>query len=310
MAQLKTAEADEHAAVSLVASREATRKSAGAQVDYAIEQVRQKEAALNQAALDLEHTLIRSPVDGVVIERVVDVGQTVAASLQAPKLFTIAQDLREMQVETDVDEADVGRTQLGQPAVFTVDAYPGREFTGKVLQIRKAPRNVQNVVTYTVLVSADNPDKRLMPGMTANIQIITAKRNECLKVPNSALRFRPAAKKPTAGPPGQAANPSQAESEERLQQWTAPLNLDSQQSQARIILAEVREKLSGLRRGGSPDDIRPETNTLRERIRRAIAELFSPEQKEKFSRLSATHESNPTTRGRVYVANETGDRLQ
>ena len=102
----------------------------------------------------------------MVIERAVDVGQTVAASLQAPKLFTIAQDLREMQVETDVDEADVGRVQLEQPAVFTVDAYPGREFTGKVLQVRKAPRNVQNVVTYTVLVSADNPDKRLMPGMT------------------------------------------------------------------------------------------------------------------------------------------------
>ena len=314
MAQLKTAEADEHAAVSLVAAREATRKGAGAQVNYAIEQVRQKEAALNQAALDLEHTLIRSPVDGVVIERVVDVGQTVAASLQAPKLFTIAQDLREMQVETDVDEADVGRTQLGQPAVFTVDAYPGREFTGKVLQIRKAPRNVQNVVTYTVLVSADNPDKRLMPGMTANIQIITAKRNDSLKVPNSALRFRPAGEESRPqGPSGEtrAANPSQAEStetSERLQQLTAALNLsDSQQSQARIILAEVREKLSSLRRqGASPDDIRSETNTLRERIRRAIAELLSPEQKEKFSRLSATHESNPTTRGRVYVADEDG----
>jgi HlyD family secretion protein len=283
-------------------------------VNYAIEQVRQKEAALNQAALDLEHTLIRSPVDGVVIERVVDVGQTVAASLQAPKLFTIAQDLREMQVETDVDEADVGRTQLGQPAVFTVDAYPGREFTGKVLQIRKAPRNVQNVVTYTVLVSADNPDKRLMPGMTANIQIITAKRNDSLKVPNSALRFRPAGEESRPqGPPGEtrAANPSQAEStetSERLQQLTAALNLsDSQQSQARIILAEVREKLSSLRRqGASPDDIRSETNTLRERIRRAIAELLSPEQKEKFSRLSAAHESNPTTRGRVYVADEDG----
>ena len=125
LAQLKASEADEIAAASLVASRDAALKSARAQVDYAIEQVRQKEAALNQAVLDYDHTFIRSPVDGVVIERAVDVGQTVAASLQAPKLFTIAQDLRHMQVEADVDEADIGRVQVDQPAVFTVDAYPG-----------------------------------------------------------------------------------------------------------------------------------------------------------------------------------------
>src|SRR5512139_3507967 len=130
LAQLNSAEAEERAAESLVASRAAALKSARAQVDYALEQVRQKEAALNQAVIDFEHTFIRSPVDGVVIERAVDVGQTVAASLQAPKLFTIAQDLRQMQVETDVDEADIGRVVVGHPAVFTVDAYPGREFTG------------------------------------------------------------------------------------------------------------------------------------------------------------------------------------
>jgi HlyD family secretion protein len=314
LAQLKSAEAEERASESLVATREAALKSAKAQVDYALEQVRQKEAALNQAAIDFEHTFIRSPVDGVVIERAVDVGQTVAASLQAPKLFTIAQDLRQMQVEADVDEADIGRVSVGQPAAFTVDAYPGREFAGTVLQIRMAPRNVQNVVTYTVLVSADNPDKRLMPGMTANIQIVTAKRQNVLKVPNSALRFRPAGEEVRPQGPsgdGRVATPAAAEAnpaEERLQQWTAALSLsESQQSQARTILADVRERIGALRRrGGNPEDIRTETNALRERSRSAIAALLSPEQREIFASLSPTHAANPTTRGRVYVADEDG----
>jgi HlyD family secretion protein len=171
---------------------------------------------------------------------------------------------------------------------------------------------VQNVVTYTVLVSADNPDKRLMPGMTANIQIVTAKRQNVLKVPNSALRFRPAGEEvrpPGPSGDGRVAPPAPAEpnpAEERLQQWAAALSLsESQQSQARAILADVREKIGALRRqGASPEDIRTETNALRERSRSAIAALLSPEQKEKFSRLSAAHESNPATRGRVYVAGE------
>jgi HlyD family secretion protein len=306
LAQLKASEAEEIAAASLVASRDAALKSARAQVDYAIEQVRQKEAALNQAVLDYNHTFIRSPVDGVVIERAVDVGQTVAASLQAPKLFTIAQDLRHMQVEADVDEADIGRVQVDQPAVFTVDAYPGREFTGTVLKIRMAPRNVQNVVTYTVLVSADNPDKRLMPGMTANIQIVTAKRASALKVPNAALRFRPATGEPESRPAAQASAGATAP-EERIRQWTASLHLDAaQQAQARVILADAREKLSALRRGGSPDEVRPETNAVRERSRSAIAALLTPEQLDIFTRLVAGQEANPTSPGRVYVLDSDG----
>ena len=203
-AQLESVEADERAAKSLVAGRQAAIKSARAQVEYALQQVRQKEAALHQSTVDLAHTYIRSPVDGVVIERAVDVGQTVAASLQAPKLFTIAQDLSEMQVEADVDEADIGRIHVDQPAVFTVDAFPGREFRGQVLQIRKAPRIVQNVVTYTVLILTDNPELRLLPGMTANIRIITDERPDAVKVPNAALRFHPPA------PNGGAANAAAA----------------------------------------------------------------------------------------------------
>ena len=122
---------------------------------------------LDRARVDLARTTIRAPIDGVVIKRAVDRGQTVAASLEAPEMFTIAQDLRRMEVHAKIDEADIGRIRVGQRAAFTVDSYPGRSFAGKVIQIRKAHEVVQNVVTYTVLVSAENPDLALLPGMTA-----------------------------------------------------------------------------------------------------------------------------------------------
>jgi HlyD family secretion protein len=146
--------------------------------------------AVNLAKKSLDDTLIRSPVDGVVVKRSVEVGQTVAASLQSPEIFIIARNLAEMQVETSIDESDVGRIIEGQEATFTVDAFPGRIFKGKVKQIRKAPVNIQNVVTYTVLISADNPDLKLLPGMTANARIVVEEHEKALKIPNAALRFR------------------------------------------------------------------------------------------------------------------------
>ena len=146
--------------------------------------------ALNSAKKSLDDTFIRSPVDGVVVKRSVEIGQTVAATLQSPEIFIIAQDLADMQVETSIDESDVGRIKEGQSATFTVDAFPGRVFQGKVLQIRKAPINIQNVVTYTVLISANNPDLKLLPGMTANARIVVDEREKALKVANAALRFR------------------------------------------------------------------------------------------------------------------------
>lgn len=166
---------------------------AEAETETATAQVRQQEAAVEQSRIDLERTIIRSPVDGVIISRNVDVGQTVAASLQAPILFLIAQDLRNIQVEVRVDEADIGRLQVGQEASFTVDSFPNRVFQGRVEQIRKAPLVVQNVVTYTVLVSDKNPDQRLLPGLTADVRITVESRPDVLKVPNAALRFRPPA---------------------------------------------------------------------------------------------------------------------
>ncbi|PYO26765.1 MAG: efflux RND transporter periplasmic adaptor subunit, partial [Candidatus Rokuibacteriota bacterium] len=181
----------ETAQAAAVSSAEAQLKVAQAQLDTARAQVGQSEASLRQSQLDLEHTIIRAPVEGVVVSRNVDVGQTVAASLQAPTLFTIAQDLSKMQVDTSMDEADVGRIVLGQKATFTVDAFPGRVFRGEVVQIRKAPQIVQNVVTYDVVVSAENLELKLLPGMTANVKVVTDQKADVLRIPNAALRFRP-----------------------------------------------------------------------------------------------------------------------
>jgi HlyD family secretion protein len=162
-----------------------------AQVKNSESVVRQREAQVAQAQVDLARTEIRSPVDGVVVKRSVEPGQTVAASLQAPEMFIIARNLSDMQVETSIDEADVGRVQLGQKASFTVDAFPGRTFHGEVRQVRKAATVVSNVVTYTVIVSAANTDLTLLPGMTANVRIVTAQKDGVLKVANAALRFKP-----------------------------------------------------------------------------------------------------------------------
>jgi HlyD family secretion protein len=162
-----------------------------AQLASALASVKQREAQLDQAQTDLERTVIRAPVDGTVILRNVDAGQMVSASPQAPALFTIAHDLRDMQVEAAVGQAEVGRLKVGQATTFTVDAFPRRSFSGEIRQIRKSPRNVQNAVRYTVVIAAANPDLALLPGMTANVRIVVDQRENALKVPDAALRFRP-----------------------------------------------------------------------------------------------------------------------
>jgi HlyD family secretion protein len=166
-------------------------QGADAQVNVAASQVKQAEAALNAAELDLKYTTIRSPVNGIVVARNVEVGQTVAASFATPNLFLIALDLTKMQVDTNVSESDIGGMTEGKPATFTVDAYPGVSFSGVIKQVRLAPINVQNVVTYNVVVGVDNQDLRLKPGMTANVSIVVAQRDQVLKIPNAALRFMP-----------------------------------------------------------------------------------------------------------------------
>jgi HlyD family secretion protein len=155
--------------------------------------VAQSLASLHQAEVNLSYTSIVSPIDGVVISRTVDVGQTVAASLSAPTLFTIAQDLTKMQVDTNVAEGDVGRLEVGMKTFFTVDSFPGQRFLGKIRQIRNAATTVQNVVTYDAVIDVDNTDLKLRPGMTANVTVVYAERRKVLAVANAALRFRPPA---------------------------------------------------------------------------------------------------------------------
>ncbi|NCO68333.1 MAG: efflux RND transporter periplasmic adaptor subunit [Nitrospirae bacterium CG_4_10_14_0_8_um_filter_41_23] len=176
-------------------------ETADASVIAAKSQVAQTEAALNLAGTNLRYTKIVSPVDGIVVSRNVDVGQTVAASFQTPTLFTIAQDLTKMQIDTSVDEADIGKIKVGQDVEFTVDAYPDITFKGRVWQIRNAPITVQNVVTYDVVINVDNPELKLKPGMTANVSIIVSIKKDVLKIPNAALRFKPAEKGKTAVQP-------------------------------------------------------------------------------------------------------------
>jgi HlyD family secretion protein len=191
MSQQVTAEAEADGRRAQLRAVEAQLDAIEAQITHAQAQVSRAEVALEQARAELERTIIRAPADGTVIQRTVEEGQTVAASLQAPTLFTIAQDLRDMQVNVSVDETDVGRVRPDQVVQFTVDAFPGRMFEGVVRQIRKAPSTVQNVVTYTVIVSTANPDLLLLPGMTATVQIITEMQENVLRVPEAALRFRP-----------------------------------------------------------------------------------------------------------------------
>lgn len=190
-AELDTAQAADDTAREGMRLTEADVRVAQAQLENTLAIISQRQAALKQARAELARTVIRSPVDGVVISRNVDVGQTVAASFQAPVLFTIAKDLREMEVNIAVDEADVGRVAEGQNVRFTVDAFPGERFGGQVTQIRKSPQTNNNVVTYAVIARVANADLKLLPGMTANARILTEERKDVLRVPNEALRFRP-----------------------------------------------------------------------------------------------------------------------
>ncbi|MBM3358546.1 MAG: efflux RND transporter periplasmic adaptor subunit [Betaproteobacteria bacterium] len=268
--------------------------------------VKQREAQLAQARVDLERTAIRAPVDGIVVKRSVEPGQTVAASLQAPELFIIAQDLREMQVETSIDEAEVGRIRVGQNATFTVDSFPGRAFSGKVTQVRKAAQVVQNVVTYTAVVTTANPDLTLFPGMTANVRIVVDTREGALKVPNAALRFRPAGA--ADAPKGEAkgeegAGARQQANRERL---TRELNLTpDQQARLEVIFSEMRQKIDALQEQKG-EARRRQLERFRAEARGKIAEMLNPEQRARYQEIVAEQTGRGGSRGRVWVLDGAG----
>jgi len=299
-----------------VRTAEAQVRVAEAQVANAAAVIKQREAALASARVDLTRTAIVAPVDGVVISRQVDAGQTVAASLNTPTLFTIAQDLREMQVEVAIDESDISKIKSGQRVTFTVDAFPTRTFEGKVAQIRKAAQTVQNVVTYTVVVSTDNPNLLLVPGMTANVRIVADARDSVLKVPNAALRYRPpgvaagkdadavAGPAPAAGAGGAAGG---GDAQARRQRLVDELKLDAAQ-QARLdeIFAELRTRMAELR--DVPEaDRRSRGERLRSDMRQKINAMLNPEQQKKYADVVAAETGRGSaTTGRVYVQGDGG----
>lgn len=277
-------------------------------------QVQQREAQLSQARVDLDRTMIRAPVDGIVVKKSVEPGQTVAASLQSPELFVIAQDLRDMQVETSIDEAEVGRVRVGQAATFTVDSFPGRTFSGKVSQVRKAALVVQNVVTYIAVIATSNSDLSLFPGMTANVRIIVDKRDNTLRIPNAALRFRPAGVSDArdAGAPeknnkdkaGKAGQGSQgAAARERL---IKELGLNGeQQAKFETISNETRDKIRALGTD-APAERRKQVERLRSESRARIAELLTPEQRARYEEMGASRRSAGASSGRVWVLDARG----
>ena len=314
VAQSESARASEQALMAGIKSAEAQLRVQEAALQSARAQVDQKRAALVQAQTNLDYTTIRAPVNGVVVSRAVDVGQTVAASLSAPTLFTIAQDLTKMQVETSVDEADIGRVSLEDRATFSVDAFPGQMFNGVVTQIRKAPQIVQNVVTYTVVLAVANPGEKLLPGMTANVKLVYDQKPSVLKVPNAALRFRPAgADAPAAGPAAGAGaqpfafasgRPSPEEMRERL---VKGLGLtEDQQRRLEPILADMRDQLAAL--NDVPEQDRHQrTRRILGDMRVKVRELLTPTQQLKFdAAASARARSAGGTAGRVFVVGADG----
>ena len=313
-----------------------------AQVRSAQANVSQRDAALAQARIDLARTRITSPVTGIVIKRAIEKGQTVAASLSSPELFIIAQNLRDMQVEASIDEADVGRIRTGQKASFTVDAYPGQTFEGQIAQVRKAALNVANVVTYVAVVTFSNTDGRLLPGMTANVRVVTDQRENALKVPNAALRVRIAGVEPvssapnsgavrgdSAGTAGQNGTKNEAEKPAATTVAAAPaagqgggggaspqtefrkrleaeLKLTPDQlEKVDAIYASVRPKFGQLRDLPEADRAKARERITAD-IRARIAELLTPEQKPRYAAMAAEQAGRTVTRGRIYLMDAAG----
>ncbi len=306
---------------------------ARAQAQNAQAIVRQREAQLASARVDLQRTQIRSPVDGIVIKRSVEVGQTVAASLQAPELFIIARSLSDMQVEAAIDEADISRVRDGQKVGFTIDAFPGRQFEGVVGQVRKAAVSAQNVVSYTVVVAFANPGSMMLPGMTANVRIVTDTRDNALKVPNAALRVRIAGIDPEAAPaappngasavrtgggfglwpqamaqaaaPPPAASAAEAPASGPLGEFRRRLVEElkltpAQAAQVDAIISAQRPRFAGLGSLAESQRAKARDRILAD-MRVLIGEQLTAEQQPRYQKLLIDLAGRQTTRGRLYL---------
>ncbi len=297
---------------------------AEAQVKAGDAVVLQRQAKLRDIEIDLERTEIRSPVDGVVVKRDIELGQTVAASLNAPTLFQVAQDLRRIDIYANVDEADVGRLKAGQPVSFTVNAYPSRNFDGAVKMVRLSAQTLQNVVTYTAVIEVENLDGALLPGMTANLAVVTDERRDVLRVPNAALRFRaPGAAPPAPAPigPAQAGEAERGEGRggrggmaafrERLMSEVRPTPEQAQMIQA--VFAEAREGAPFREPGLSDEERRAAMRGYRAELMTKVAAVLDPERRARLEAMLAEGRPrraagpvDPGVPGRVYVLDAAG----
>lgn len=294
------------------------RKIAAAALNTSRAQLVKIQSQLDQARIDLKHTEIRAPVDGVVIDREVDVGQTVQSAMTVATLFRIARDLSQVQIETRVDEADIGAVRQAAKASFTVDAYPERVFRGRIAQVRVNGNATANVVTYSVMVQADNPDQLLLPGMTANVELLVADRSDVLRLPSAALRFRPGASgHGGGGPPGDRAPGGQARPAltELTPELMHSLGLTAaQQSAVATALRGVVARNSAAAstqadsplNGGGPQpgfrrlagDARDPADIIRQRTVNALASVMTPAQLQQYLALGKSATEHAAT---VYV---------
>lgn len=334
-----SAEAQIASSLAQIASLEADLKVVEAQKASSDAQIAKAEALVRQIEVDLANSEIRSPVDGVVVQRNIELGQTVAASLQAPTLFLVAQDLKTIEVYINLDETDVGRVKPGQMVEFTVNAYPGRNFTGTVRLVRLGSQTVQNVVIYTTIVTVKNDDMALLPGMTANARVFTERKADVLRVSNAALRWQPAGSPRAAGaPPGEAAPASQPvddpagpftapsgqgggqggparQAQQLFESLKTELQLDAKQaSEAEKLAKAMGEAIQ--KAGNNPEARREAARSERQRFVRALEDILTPEQRTKYREMRqarARQQGGPQRNtaagipGRVHALDEKGN---
>jgi HlyD family secretion protein len=317
-AALNSTRAQVNSAKAAILGLAADLQVAKANVTAVTAQIAQREAAVRQIEVDLRNTEIKSPVNGVVVQRNVELGATVAASLQAPTLFLIADDLHRMEIAASIDETDVGRIKPGQRVIFTVTAYPGRTFEGSVKQVRLGSQTVQNVVIYTTIVSIENPRLELLPGMTANLRVETDRRDNVVRIPNAALRWRPpsivsdaAAPAPEAAPPGPSARGGGGAMRitEFVEAIKTELNLNADQTKdVDAAIADMRKSFTG---GEQDQSTRRERGrAARQDLEERITALLNAEQRGKFEevkkRLLESGGGRTAQVGRVFVTGRDG----
>ncbi|MBN8533748.1 MAG: HlyD family secretion protein [Rhizobiales bacterium] len=333
-----SAEAQIASSQAQIAGLEADLKVVEAQKASSDAQIAKAEAVVRQIDVDLANSEIRSPVDGVVVQRNIELGQTVAASLQAPTLFLVAQDLKTIEVYINLDETDVGRVKPGQVVEFTVNAYPGRNFTGTVRLVRLGSQTVQNVVIYTTIVTVKNDDLALLPGMTANARVFTERKADVLRVSNAALRWQPAGSPRAAGAPaGEAIPASQPvddpagpfaapptgggqggparQAQQLLESLKAELRLDARQaSEAERLAKAMGEAIQ--KAGSNPEARREAARSERQRFVRALEDILTPDQRTKYREIRqarAQQQGGPQRNnaagipGRVHALDEKGN---